>query len=256
MIRQDPYSQTHIINVVVRLLMQSGIFPIKEFEMWAAVPNKTYPGLKMFIHDAYTRGLTAISLCNTAGSLGYMGNNQNAFNIINLLAMEDNTNDNNATTATQTAAAATMGRILGSAYATSAASTTFPAEVTAAIQQLAANQMSIMQQFAAFTINPHTAQHNNLHVPPVHNIHIPAQQTGEYQQKPRGFQQGCGGRRGGGRSRGGGQGGGRGGRVCTTYATGGVPQFVPQFGGTQQGFMPVANTSGVAPTFAGGYAPA
>jgi hypothetical protein len=31
-IGQDPYSSMHIINVVVRLLMQSGIFPIKEFE--------------------------------------------------------------------------------------------------------------------------------------------------------------------------------------------------------------------------------
>ncbi len=51
---QDPYSSTHIINVVVRLLMQSGIFPIKEFKTWAAVPNKTYPGLKTFIHEAYT----------------------------------------------------------------------------------------------------------------------------------------------------------------------------------------------------------
>jgi hypothetical protein len=60
-IGQDPYSPTHIINVVIRLLVQSGIFPIKEFETWATVPNKTYPGLKTFIHNAYTRLLTAIS---------------------------------------------------------------------------------------------------------------------------------------------------------------------------------------------------
>ncbi len=40
-IRQDPYSPAHIINVVIRLLMQSGIFPIKEFKTWAAMPNKT-----------------------------------------------------------------------------------------------------------------------------------------------------------------------------------------------------------------------
>jgi hypothetical protein len=113
-----------------------------------------------------------------------------------------------------------------------------------------------MQQFVAFTINPHMAQCNNLHVPPVHNIHVPAQQAGGYQQQPGGFQQGRGGRRGGDRCQGGGQGGGRGGRVHTTYATGGVPQLVPQFGGTQQGFMPVANTGGLAPAFAGGYAPA
>jgi hypothetical protein len=36
-----------------------------------------------------------------------------------------------------------------------------------------------------------------------------------------------------------------------------VPQqFVPQFGGTQQVFRPGASTGGVAPVFAGGYAPA
>jgi hypothetical protein len=51
-IGQDPYSPTHIINVVVRLLMQSGIFPIKEFKTWDAMPNKTYPSLKTFIHEA------------------------------------------------------------------------------------------------------------------------------------------------------------------------------------------------------------
>jgi hypothetical protein len=87
MIGQDPYSSTHIINVIIHLLMQSSIFQIKEFEMWAAMPNKTYPGLKTFIHEAYTQCLTAISLRNTAGSLGYVGSNQNAFNIINPLAM-------------------------------------------------------------------------------------------------------------------------------------------------------------------------
>jgi hypothetical protein len=254
-IGQDPYSSTHIINIVVCLLMQSGIFPIKEFKIWATVPNKTYPGLKTFIHNAYTRRLMAISLRNNVGSLGYMGNNQNVFNIIIPLVTVDNTDDNNATTVMQTAAAATTGSTLGNTYAASAAFTTFPADPMAAIQQLTANQTSIMQQFAAFTVNPHMAQHNNLHVPPVHNIHVPAQQAWGYQQQPGGFQQGHGGRRGSGCSWGGGQGGGCGGHVRTTYATGGVPQFVSHFGGTQQGFMLVANTGGIAPAFAGGYAP-
>ena len=88
-IGQDPYSPTHIINVVVRLLMQSGIFPIKIFKTWAAMPNNMYPGLKTFIHEAYTRRLTAISLQNTTGSLGYVGNNTNAFTIINPSTGED-----------------------------------------------------------------------------------------------------------------------------------------------------------------------
>ncbi len=206
-IRQDPYSSMHIINVVVRLLIQSRIFPIKEFKTWVAVPNKTYPGLKTFIHKAYTRRSMAISLRNTAGSLGYKGSNQNAFNIINPLATGDNTDNNNVTTVTQTEAAATTG----STFAASAAYRTFPEKVTAAIQQLAANQTSIMQQFAVFSVNAHAAQCNNLHVPPVHNIHNPAQQAGGFQQQPGRFQQGHGGHRGGSRSQGRGQGRGRGG---------------------------------------------
>ena len=72
---QDAYSSTQIINVVVCLLMESGIFPVKEFTTWAAMPNKMYPGLKTFIHKAYTKRLTVISLHNTAGSLSYVGNN-------------------------------------------------------------------------------------------------------------------------------------------------------------------------------------
>ena len=98
-IGQDPYSPTHIINVVMHLLMQSGIFPIKEFETWDAMPNKTYPGLKTFIHVAFTRRLTAISLRNTAGSVSYVGNNANAFTGINSTTGEE-TNNGNATTVT------------------------------------------------------------------------------------------------------------------------------------------------------------
>ena len=71
-IGQDPYSPMHIINVVMHLLIQSGIFHTKEFETWDTMPNKTYPGLKTFIQEAYTRRLMAISLCNTVVSLGYV----------------------------------------------------------------------------------------------------------------------------------------------------------------------------------------
>jgi hypothetical protein len=73
--------------------MRSGIFPIKEFEIWDAMPNKTYHGLKTFIHEVYTRGLTAISLHNTAGSLSYVGNNANAFSIINCCKPSDQPRD-------------------------------------------------------------------------------------------------------------------------------------------------------------------
>jgi hypothetical protein len=124
-IGQDPYSPPHIINVIVRLLMQSGILPIKEFKTWVAMPNKTYPGLKTFIHEAYTRRLT-ISLRNTAGSLDYVGNNANAFAGINL-TMGDETDDDNATTVTQATTAATTGSTLGNAYASTGTLVSFPA---------------------------------------------------------------------------------------------------------------------------------
>jgi hypothetical protein len=134
----------HIINIVVCLLMQSSISPINEFKTWAAMPNKTYPGLKTVIHEAYTRRLTAISLHNTAGSIGYVGNNANAFTIINPLIGED-TNDDDITTVTQTAAAATTGSTLGKAYEATRTSASFPVEVAAAIQQLLANQVLMVE---------------------------------------------------------------------------------------------------------------
>ena len=50
---QDPYLATQIINNAVRLLMQSNIFPIKEFDTWDAITPKTYPAFKSFIQKAY-----------------------------------------------------------------------------------------------------------------------------------------------------------------------------------------------------------
>jgi hypothetical protein len=190
------------------------------------MPNKTYPGLKTFIHEAYTRRLTAISLRNTAGSLGYVGNNANAFSGINSTTGEE-TDDDNATTATQAATAATTGSTLGNTYAATGTSASFPAEMTAAIQQLSTNQTAIMQQFAAFTVNnqpPPT--HYNVQVPPVTNINVPQQLYGGFQQPTGGCQQGCGGRQGGGRSHGSSRGGRQGGRTHNVYAhaPGGIPQ--------------------------------
>jgi hypothetical protein len=50
----DPYTQMQIINTVVRILMQAQVLLSKEFDTWEQTPNKTYPGLKTFIHEAYT----------------------------------------------------------------------------------------------------------------------------------------------------------------------------------------------------------
>ncbi len=43
---QDPYSNTQIINNAVRLLMQSNILPLKEFDTWKTITPKMYPALK------------------------------------------------------------------------------------------------------------------------------------------------------------------------------------------------------------------
>ena len=142
------------------------------------MPNKKYPGLKTFIHEAYTRRLTAISLPKTAGSLGYVNNNANAFIIINPL-MGEETNNDDATTVTQTVAAAMTGSTLGNTYGATGTTVSFPAEVTAALQQLSANQTSMMQQLATFTVsNQPPSTRSNIQVPLVTNIHIPQQQYG------------------------------------------------------------------------------
>jgi hypothetical protein len=63
--------------------MQSNIFPLKEFDTWEMITPKTYPALKTFIHEAYTRRLMAMQLCNTAGLQGYApNNNQNMYKVL------------------------------------------------------------------------------------------------------------------------------------------------------------------------------
>jgi hypothetical protein len=49
-IAEDPYTLKQIISNAVRLLMALGIFPLKEFDTWEALPIKTYPILKTFVH--------------------------------------------------------------------------------------------------------------------------------------------------------------------------------------------------------------
>ena len=212
-----------------------------------------YHGFKTFIHEAYTRRLTAISLRNTVGSLGYVGNNANAFSAINSTTGEETDNDD-ATTITQAAAAATTGSMLGNTYGATGTSASLPAEVTAAIQQLSANQMAMMQQFTAFTVNNQPPPRRNVQVPPVTNINIPQQQYGGFQQTSGGFRQGHGGRQGGGCSHGDGRSGRRGGRIQNVYAqapTTCIPQYIPQMGGPQQNYMLGFNNGSIVPAVAG-----
>jgi hypothetical protein len=125
-IAEDPYTPKQIISNAIRLLMESGIFPLKEFDTWDALPNKTYPILKTFVHEAYTRRLTSIQLSNMAGQQGY-------------------------------------------------------SEVYAAINQLSANQTTMMKQMAAMQFSPppharHTGQ-GKIHVPPIKQLNIPVPQA-------------------------------------------------------------------------------
>jgi hypothetical protein len=93
---------------------------------------------------------------------------------------------------------------------------TILSEVSAAINQLAANQTAMMNQMATMQFSPPTPAHHTsqgqLHVPPIQQLNIPVPQAyvgGSFQPGQGG------GRRQGGRSRQGGHGGGRG---CTPFA--------------------------------------
>ncbi len=114
---QDPYSPVQIINNGVRLLMQSGIFPLKEFDTWDTITPKTYPALKTFIHKACTCRLMASQLRNTTGQQGYVpNNNQNMYNVLS--EGYDTDSGTEGTVATQTAPmtqtmAMTTGSTLG-----------------------------------------------------------------------------------------------------------------------------------------------
>jgi hypothetical protein len=165
----DPYTQMQIIKTVVCILMQAQVLPLKEFDTWKQTPNKTYPRLKTFIHEAYTRCLQSLALHMTTGQQGYApGGGTNMFNVLESKDKDtDTANDATTTTATQTAAfttASTLGTTYGGA-------TTIPSKISLAITQLAANQLAIQQQMAAMTLAANTpAHHTQFHIPPIQNI--------------------------------------------------------------------------------------
>jgi hypothetical protein len=150
---QDPYTPTQIINNAMRLLMLSGVFPLKEFNTWDAITPKTYQALKTFLHEANTHCLMALQLHNTVGQQGYVTNkNQNMYNVLN---EGYNTNSGTeGTGATQTATitqttAMTTGSTLGSTYGA-----TILSEISNAINQVMVTQTAIMTQMAAMSLNP------------------------------------------------------------------------------------------------------
>jgi hypothetical protein len=121
----------------MHLLLKSGIFPTREFKQWDAVQNKMWPVLKTFIHGAYARKLVAANIRTTMGQQGYVP--QNMYNVLN-----KSDNSSTDTTKMHTAAAATMRSTLGNSYQASVV----PAELTAAINAITANQQSLYQHIA------------------------------------------------------------------------------------------------------------
>jgi hypothetical protein len=114
------------------------------------MPVKSYPILKTFIHEAYSRRLTAMQLQNTAGQQGHI--QQNMYNILDVNGGEDTDNDTVVMVQMTAAATATAGgSTIGSNYAAVNVAT-ITAKVMAAINQLSANQQQIIQQMVAMKV--------------------------------------------------------------------------------------------------------
>ena len=128
----------------MQLLLQSSIFPMKEFEDWEREVSKTWTDLKRFVQAVYQRKLTVLNLRMTSGTGEYV--NQNMFHVLD---DDDDIDDeelvSTANTLTQAAAHATINSGV-------IAPTTMPADVVTAINTLATNQATIVQQMAAFSL--------------------------------------------------------------------------------------------------------
>jgi hypothetical protein len=167
-----PYSDKQIIANAVRILIQSNLFPLKEFDTWEAITLKSYPALKMFIHTAYGRRLTAMALQSMSGQNGYA--NQTIYNVF-ADGVNRETGDNTVTTITQTAALTAESG--GTGHTISAG---VSAEVAKAINQLSANQSALMAQMAtlSFGATPPLVQQTRAfvpNVPPIQQIAVPVQ---------------------------------------------------------------------------------
>jgi hypothetical protein len=175
---KTPYAPEQIINTALRLLMASNIFPMNEFDKWETQNVKTYPVLKTFIHEAYTRHLNAMEHCNTSGQMGYAAQPAQ-HNMYNVLDNNDATKDSTVATI---AAAATTGSTFGNTYA---ASNTHPdlslsisAMIPPAFNQIAMNQTAFANQLAAMLMMQQPQQiapTQQFSTPPIPNVAFPMQ---------------------------------------------------------------------------------
>jgi hypothetical protein len=112
-----PYTTEQVIQNALCHLMASIIFPMREFDTCENSMVKTYPALKTFIHEAYSRHLNSIELCNMSSSLGYTAP---ANTMYHMLENDDNKNDSTMDIMVATiAAAATTRSMLGNGMASS-----------------------------------------------------------------------------------------------------------------------------------------
>jgi hypothetical protein len=252
-----PYMPEQIINNALRLLMALNIFPMNEFDEWETQTVQTYPALKTFIHEAYTRRLNAMEICNTSGQMGYAAQPAQ-HNMYNVLDDDDATKDSAKAIMVATITAAAMtGSTLGSTYAASnthsGLSLAISAMIPPAFNQIAMNQTAFANQLAAMLMMQQPQQAATIaptqfSTPPVPNVAFPMQhpfpapcpKQAPYQQQYRppnqGYHNGQQGYFGDGRGR---QSGGCG-RVCGSSHGGcpHCPNFQQMQGGGTGPFAP------------------
>jgi hypothetical protein len=116
-----------------------------------------------------------MALCSTSGQNGY--SNQTMY-IVFAKENEKESDDDTVTTITQTAALTTTPSSTGTAKGTAVS-----AKVATAINQLPANQTTMMAQMAAMMLAPNLALHTRtcvpretFHVPPIQQVAVPMHQ--------------------------------------------------------------------------------
>jgi hypothetical protein len=157
-IRKVPYLDNQIIATAVNILVTSNMFPLKEFDAWEGMANKTYPALKTFFHEAYGQRLTVLELRSTSGQNRYASQT-----MYNILEGNYDTDNDTATSLTQTAAVAAAGTTATFAGMSGVTTPTIGiiinTDFAATINQLAANQTTIMTQMVALSFAQEPAQH-------------------------------------------------------------------------------------------------
>jgi hypothetical protein len=154
----NPYTNKRLIVNAVLLLQKSNIFPTKDFDDWDAIPVKMWSTLKNFFHEAFTRGLNAISMFSTSGQHGYA--NPNPYTIFNTTL----NNDSTSTASTHHTIAAAMVPTVGSTLSGSN-NTHMSPEVASALAQLSSNQNALMMQVAALSVVPPLHPPNHITIP-------------------------------------------------------------------------------------------